>query len=73
MDPTGTFEAYINGQRQAVGGSVPAAPVSKSANVTIGAGGYYGLSSFFDGVIDDIRIYERALSEAEIHMLSIGF
>ena len=38
--------------------------------VTIGAGGYYSVSDFFMGTIDDVRIYDRVLSEFEIRTLS---
>jgi len=32
-------------------------------------GSYLGGGGFFDGIIDDIRIYNRALSESEIKQL----
>lgn len=65
MDPAGGFNAYINGQlKQSF--SNPQPPQLNDSQVTIGAGGYYGLSDFFVGAIDDIRIYNRALTAAEV-------
>jgi Concanavalin A-like lectin/glucanases superfamily len=44
-------------------GTIPASQVNSAANVNIGqrTGGYY-----FNGIIDDVRIYNRALTQAEI-------
>jgi hypothetical protein len=33
-------------------------------------GVYYGLLRYFNGLIDDVRIYDRALSAAEIAALA---
>lgn len=64
----GTFwRLYRNGvevaSKQIVTGSVQV-----SANWAIGAAGY-GDDRFFTGAIDDVRIYNRALSAAEINEL----
>ena len=40
-----------------------------NAHFQIGVGGGYGKYYFFDGAIDDIRIFKRALSADEIEML----
>jgi hypothetical protein len=44
-------------------GTVPASQVNSTVNVNIGRrnAGYY-----FNGVIDNVRIYSRALSQSEI-------
>ncbi|MEW6683478.1 MAG: PKD domain-containing protein [Nitrospirota bacterium] len=46
-----------------------APPLLNNAPVTIGAGGYYSLSDFFSGAIDEVRIYNYALSSTEIRDL----
>jgi hypothetical protein len=57
-----TIRLYINGVQVATGAQT--APVSTSnAVLTIGAD-FYG--EFFQGVLDEIRIYNRALSVSEI-------
>ena len=44
-------------------GTIPASQVNSAVNVNIGrrTGGYY-----FNGIIDEVRIYNRALSATEI-------
>lgn len=59
------FRAYVNGALQWTFPS-PAPPLANDAPVTIGAGGYSGLSEFFSGDIDAIRIYGRALTGEEV-------
>ena len=60
-----TLDVYINGVLDdgVLVGAVPAAQVNSSVNVNIGrrTGGYY-----FNGVIDEVRIYNRALTQSEI-------
>ncbi len=63
------LDVYVNGvlDNGALSGAVPASQVNAPVNVYIGkranphGGGY-----FFKGIIDDVRIYNRALSQAEI-------
>ena len=61
----GTLEIYVNGalDNGTLAGSIPAIQYNQSVNVNIGrrTGGFY-----FNGVIDEIRIYARALSQADI-------
>jgi len=65
-----TLSTYVNGvlDNGTLSGAVGATQVNAAVNVNIGrrvttgtAGGYY-----FNGVIDEVRIYSRALSQAEI-------
>ena len=61
----GTLDIYVNGVQDngTLSGTVPASQVVPALNPTIGKrpGGFY-----FNGVIDNLRIYNRALSAAEI-------
>jgi subtilisin family serine protease len=68
IDPS-SFKSYINGDLARTA-SNPSPPTMNNERVTIGAGGYYSVSNFFAGTIDDVRIYDRALSEVEIRALS---
>jgi fibronectin type 3 domain-containing protein len=61
----GTLDIYVNGALNsgALRGSIPSSNRNAAVNVNIGrrTGGYY-----FNGVIDEVRIYNRALSPTEI-------
>lgn len=57
---SGTINLYRNGAVVATATSVP---LMTEANITIGA---FGGSNYFSGSIDDVRLYNRALSAAEI-------
>jgi cell division septation protein DedD len=60
-----TLDFYVNGVRDngVLIGTIPASQINSAVNVNIGrrSGGYY-----FNGIIDEVRIYNRALSQAEI-------
>jgi hypothetical protein len=60
-----TLSVYVNGvlDNGALIGTIPASQVNSAVNVNIGrrTGGFY-----FNGVIDEVRIYNRALSAAEV-------
>jgi hypothetical protein len=61
-----TLDIYVNGVRDngVLFGTIPASQINNSAvNANIGrrSGGFY-----FNGIIDEVRIYNRALSAAEI-------
>ena len=60
-----TLDIYVNGvlDNGVLSGTVPSSQFNSSLNVNIGrrSGGYY-----FQGTIDEVRIYNRALSQAEI-------
>ena len=60
-----TLDISVNGvlDNGTLSGTIPASQINSAVNVNIGrrSGGYY-----FNSVIDDVRIYNRALSQAEI-------
>jgi hypothetical protein len=60
-----TLDIYVNGvlDNGTLTGTIPTQQVIPTVNVNIGrrSGGYY-----FNGIIDDVRIYNRPLSQAEI-------
>src|SRR5437879_287335 len=60
-----TLDIYVNGVRDngVLTGTIPASQINSAVNVNIGrrSGGYY-----FNGIIDEMRIYNRALSQGEI-------
>jgi Concanavalin A-like lectin/glucanases superfamily/Bacterial Ig domain len=62
-----TLNTYVNGVLDSgtLKGAVPASQLDSSVNVNIGrrTNGFY-----FNGVIDEVRIYNRDLSQAEIQM-----
>ncbi len=58
-----TMRLYVNGQLVASGPAYPAAP--SSGPLRIGANQIWNYEAF-DGLIDDVRIYNRALSASEI-------
>ena len=59
---------YVDGVEEAVPGGGVAINTLYSKNVKIGV---YGSSAkYFKGLIDDVRIYDRALTEAEIQVLA---
>ena len=62
---TGTLDIYVNGVLDdgTLRGTIPTGQVNQTVNVNIGrrTGGFY-----FNGIIDEVRIYNRALSQAEI-------
>jgi hypothetical protein len=61
----GTLSMYVNGNLDngTLVGLIPSSQLNQAVNVNIGrrTGGYY-----FKGIIDEVRIYNRALSQAEI-------
>ena len=62
------FNSFINGELiETVPNPTP--PLLNNGPVIIGGGGYYSLSDFFKGVIDEIRIYNVTLSATEIRDL----
>ena len=61
---------YINGVSQSLSESAaPVGTADSDAPLRMGLGGGASASSMFPGIIDDVRIYNRALSAGEIKML----
>ena len=60
-----TLDIYVNGvlDNGTLSGTIPSSQFNSGDNVNVGrrTGGFY-----FDGIIDEVRIYNRALTEAEI-------
>jgi len=71
---TSQFTLYVDGsnvgQSNAVVGAA-SAPINNGANLTIGSRTYSPPETLetFDGVLDDIRIYNRVLSDSEVQQL----
>lgn len=66
LDASGTPTAYLDGvSAGAYAGQVAAQP-SGSASTYIGGYAGSGYSRWYNGAIDDVRLYGRALSQAEI-------
>lgn len=65
-----TMEMFINGQKDTVTGSDSTALSFSTCGLYIGAGPTSscggGISTYFDGMIDDLRIYNYALTDAQI-------
>jgi hypothetical protein len=65
---TRSLDIYVNGvlDNGVLKGTIPALRTVPNINVNIGkrANGYY-----FKGVIDDLRVYDRALSQGEIQAM----
>jgi subtilisin-like proprotein convertase family protein len=59
---TGNFSAYINGSLDSSATIASAAPSASSDSVTIGV----GFNSPFRGVLDEVRIWNRAVTAPEI-------
>jgi hypothetical protein len=55
---------YVNGQLEATKYEVPITAGATAANLEIGHSAYF--NTYFDGKIDDVRIYNAVLSEAQI-------
>ncbi len=60
---------YLNGEPAGVGGQGATVPTGGTANLTIGQ---TGESNFFQGMIDDPRIYDVALTAEEVKALYNG-
>jgi len=64
-----TLDIYVNGvlDNGILTGTIPASQVNAPVNAYIGKRtSLYGGGFCFNGIIDDVRIYNRALSQAEI-------
>jgi fibronectin type 3 domain-containing protein len=65
--PAQTLDIYVNGvlDNGFLWGTVPSSQVSAGVNVNIGRRSG-GTGYHFNGIIDDVRVYNRALSAAEV-------
>ena len=71
--PSGRWTLYLNGSDVASDDLEDNNPlISKSAATCIGSLYHYGGGSFFDGLIDEVAIYDRALSGQEILLIYQG-
>ena len=64
-----TLDIYVNGvlNNGILTGSIPTSQVNAPVNAYIGKRtSLYGGGYCFNGIVDDVRIYKRALSQAEI-------
>lgn len=61
---------YLNGSQ--VASASYSGSVNISSRLAIGFRGWSGTSTPFDGIIDDLRIFNKALNTAEITILSVG-
>ncbi len=68
-----TLRAYINGVEVASQVSAGLAIASSARNTRIGARDTTVMDEFFNGKIDDVRIYRRGLTAQEIQSLRTGF
>lgn len=58
---------YVDGVEKTTTGSIPARPTETVSDLEIGWSQY--INEYFNGLIDDVRIYNRALSVSEIQQL----
>lgn len=67
FDPSASMKLYINGTEDTgtQSGSVPASFASNTQPVTVGANSG-GTPRYFDGMIDEVGIWSRALSSGEV-------
>jgi formylglycine-generating enzyme required for sulfatase activity len=68
----GSVKLYLNGSLAGVGTPVQEPSNTSAANLRIGCPST-GDEYFWQGDIDDVRIYNRALSAAEVHALYWGY
>jgi beta-glucanase (GH16 family) len=59
---------YVDGELETTSGS--AYPINTASNVDVAIGVSLSSDKYFNGRIDDVRIYSRALSETEIEALA---
>jgi hypothetical protein len=65
----GNFSIYLDGLLSATYALVPAISYAGSPPLTIGAGIAPNSDGFFNGIIDEVRIYNVALSRAQVAKL----
>lgn len=67
VDSSGNMSLYINGVKQAETDTTN--DLTGTGTVRIGWLGYSNPAYYFDGLIDEVRIYNQALSETEIRAI----
>jgi uncharacterized repeat protein (TIGR03806 family) len=60
---TGTMSLYVNGILEATSSGANSLPLTDQSIITIGGG------NFYQGLMDEIRIYDRALASGEVGMI----
>ena len=68
VDGSGNWTVYTNGVQVATGSSAPNSAATYSFRIGVDNGGV-SLGAYFPGVLDDVRIYNRALSASEVMRL----
>lgn len=63
------WTTWLNGVPAATSGDISGIPSQTTTSLTVGRRNYTGVESYFDGIIDEVKIYNRALSAAEIKNL----
>lgn len=69
---TGAIKLYVNGALDTVATSVKSAPIAGVAVFTVGGSNAGGFAQNFNGTVDDIKIWNRTLSDQEISDLYNG-
>jgi hypothetical protein len=69
---TGNLALYIDGELESTATSTISTINSGSANLRIGAREYSGHQCFFNGVIDEVRIWDKPLTECQINLAMDG-
>ena len=65
---------YVDGQEVATGGNATASYGDSTDPFNIGGGGIWDASgNWFYGSMDDVRVYDRALTQAEIEPLTVRY
>ena len=65
-DNSGAMKLYLDGVEVASGNHAVGGPVDAGPTVPVAIGANGTAERFFDGVLDDVRVYDRALGAAEI-------
>ena len=67
--PTKIAKMYVNGVEKTSDNTISNTFQNRTNNLWVGAGYYGGLQRYFNGSIDDVRIYNKALSATEVQKL----
>jgi len=65
-----TLKMYVNGQLDGINSSIPPGPIYICQGATLRCGNHWSKDpAWYKGIIDDVRIYNRALTENEVEQL----